>query len=449
MESGVFSHLLHLAGVGRNAYLLRRFFIIASINILGAALVFCVQIVIARLLGVSSYGNYIYIFTWMSILAMFALFGFNTASVRFVAVYSINKEWERLLGFIKYSRRFVFKSSIFIMTMIFIAAWVLKDTVSAELFYTLLVGCLAVPAISFMNLSAGMLNGFKEVIKASAFVNILTPLILLVLLYVVSAMPYVSLSAGTVMMVRVLSFAATSAIIMWQLKRFITPMTGHGEYQYEFTKWFKASRDLLLTSCFALIFIQGDILIVGAMLGTKDAGIYAVASRLAGLLVFLLVAVNAILSPIVAEHYAQREMHKLQGIYTLSVRMIVLFSLIVGVVLFVWGDIFLSLFGDEFIVAFPILKILILGQLANASVGSVGVLINMTGNQFDGARILALAAVMNIFLNWALIKLMGINGAAIATAIMFCLVNAAFALLVWKRLGIVALPIKIPKRMPV
>ena len=96
----------------------------------------------------------------------------------------------------------------------------------------------------------------------------------------------------------------------------------------------------------------------------------------------------------------------------------------------------LGLFGPEFTRGYWALAILTVGQLVNASVGSVGFLMSMTGHQREAARVFAGAAVLNVVLNASLIPLWGINGAAIATATTTIIWNVALALYVWRRLGV-------------
>jgi O-antigen/teichoic acid export membrane protein len=411
-----------------------------TIKVLGTAIALCVQIVLAQLLGVKSFGNYIYVLTWVGVLVTLVKLGFDTASVRFIAAYNARQEWGMLHGFLQYSSRLVIRTSAIVILFFVSAIWLFKDRLSIELLYTFGVACIALPVMAKMHLTAGRLQGFKKVVQAIAAVEIFRPLILLIVLLVSFILLGLKPHAANAMMINLLSIATTLCVMMLLLKRVLPARPELKPHYSNSTEWFRTARDLLLVSGFALILFQADILMVGALLGTKEAGIYAVASRLAGLLVFVLVAINAILSPTVAELYAQNKMQKLQYVFTLSVKGAFLFSLLMGAGLIVWGDLFLSMFGKEFIAAFLALKILIIGQVCNAAVGSVGVLLNMTGHQSDAVKVLAVSAVLNIALNWVLIKVYGVNGAAAATAIVMVLTNGTFAFLVWKRLKIVALP---------
>ena len=82
------------------------------------------------------------------------------------------------------------------------------------------------------------------------------------------------------------------------------------------------------------------------------------------------------------------------------------------------------------------LKILCIGQLVNASVGSVGVLLDMTGNEKDSAGAIGLGAGANVALNALLIPRYGVEGAAIATATSIVIRNILLSVRVRQRLNI-------------
>src|SRR5260370_34942313 len=53
----------------------------------GIGLTYCSQLVIARIVGVDTYGVYAYVFAWMVVLAYFPTLGFDVGLLRFVPAY--------------------------------------------------------------------------------------------------------------------------------------------------------------------------------------------------------------------------------------------------------------------------------------------------------------------------------------------------------------------------
>jgi O-antigen/teichoic acid export membrane protein len=86
------------------------------------------------------------------------------------------------------------------------------------------------------------------------------------------------------------------------------------------------------------------------------------------------------------------------------------------------------------------LVILAGGQLVNAGMGSVASLLNMTGHERDTTRIILMAALLNLTLNFTLTPLWGTLGAATATAVTLIVWNVVMWRAVKRRIGIHASP---------
>jgi O-antigen/teichoic acid export membrane protein len=71
----------------------------------GFALTYFSQLVIARILGVDTYGVYAYVFAWMVILAYFSTLGFDVGLLRFVPAYEAERAWPLLRGVIQSAQR--------------------------------------------------------------------------------------------------------------------------------------------------------------------------------------------------------------------------------------------------------------------------------------------------------------------------------------------------------
>ena len=88
--------------------------------------------------------------------------------------------------------------------------------------------------------------------------------------------------------------------------------------------------------------------------------------RLAEVVSFVLLAVNAPLAPHISRLYAAGQLDELQRAVTRAARAILVLTTPLVVILLVLGDLPLRLFGDEFTEGQDTLAILALGQLFNA-----------------------------------------------------------------------------------
>ena len=116
------------------------------------------------------------------------------------------------------------------------------------------------------------------------------------------------------------------------------------------------------------------------------------------------------------------------------------------IVFFMFPDFLLGLFGEEFKVGVTAFIFLSCGRLISSFSGSVGNILQMTGNQNIYAIILLIGAILNVVLNLILIPLYGINGAAIASMSSLIVWNLSMVLVVKQKFGFYTFYIPFIKR---
>ena len=83
-----------------------------TIQVAGAGIAYLQQVLLARLLGVSHYGLYTYIYLWVGFVALLAGLGLPAASLRFVPAYRAAGDAVRLHGFVRTAGRFTYASAL-------------------------------------------------------------------------------------------------------------------------------------------------------------------------------------------------------------------------------------------------------------------------------------------------------------------------------------------------
>jgi O-antigen/teichoic acid export membrane protein len=200
------------------------------------------------------------------------------------------------------------------------------------------------------------------------------------------------------------------------LERRVRSEVGDGRPEYRTRRWLRISLPMLLIAGFILLLNRTDVVMLGALAEARDVGTYNAAARTANLTTFVLMAVNAMAAPSIAPLFRKGEHERLQDLASTVAHLTFWPSLAVGVGLVGLAPYILGLFGEAFVAGHGVLAILVVGHLVNVGVGSVGYLMNMTGNQDEMARVVGSAAVVNILLNALLIPRFGALGAGMATA---------------------------------
>jgi O-antigen/teichoic acid export membrane protein len=95
-----------------------------------------------------------------------------------------------------------------------------------------------------------------------------------------------------------------------------------------------------------------------------------------------------------------------------------------------------TFYGAEFVAAYQPLLLLTAGQAINALLGTVALLLNMTGHQKDVTKAMTVSLLLNIALHLLLLPRFGLEGAAFSTMTMLVTWNLILWFRVKQRLGI-------------
>ncbi len=180
-----------------------------------------------------------------------------------------------------------------------------------------------------------------------------------------------------------------------------------------------------------------DRLMLRFLDSTTQLGIYDIVLRLSNLTLLGIISLNAMTEPKFAGFYAQKAMKSLHRYVTRMTWTGIFISLPVLIVLGLFADFWLGLFGQsgDFLSGRDTLYILLVGQLIHVSCGAGLILLTMTDHQRSAQYILLTAALVNIVLNALFIPAMGIEGAALATTITTLIWSIWAFILVRRNLG--------------
>ena len=399
----------------------------------GTGLKYLTQVLLARWMGASEYGVFAYAFTWANLLSVFATLGFTTGVLRFVPEYFAKKDWAHLGGLIRRVRQLVFLAGLVLAaagSLLVLFLWPHQTDVS-----TLLLGMGLVPLLALMGVQSEIVRGMQRIALAYAPPMLLQPVLALGAAFFVLETLGV-LTGVTAVGALILAVSVVVGLQNWSLIRAVPQEAVLAPPRYETSEWLRISLPLLLVAGSFIVLNQADILMVGVYIGHKEAGIYSAATKTAALVSFVLVAVNAIAAPMIAEFHAKGDRERLQKMVSAAARWMFWPSLGMALGLILFGERVLELFGSEFTEGYWPLVLLVVGQLANASMGPVGYLMSLTGYQDLSARVYGLSALVNVVLNAFLIPIWGLLGAAVATATTMVLWNVWFYILVRRLLGI-------------
>lgn len=403
-------------------------------------------IVLARALGPTGYGIYAYVFALVSLLAIPAQMGLPTLVVRETAKAHVAGQWGVMRGLWRWTTLAVGVVSVLLAMVALLIGELFSERFNSTQLTAFAFGIVLIPLVALGNLRGAALRGLRRVVMGQLPEFVLRPGILILL--ILAAMMHLSsarLSPAHAMGLHAVAAALSfviGAVMLWRARP--RELAAAPQPEYATRVWLTAAFPLALVSGMQLINQNTDIIMLGLFRSAEEVGVYKVVVTGATLVVFGLQAITMVISPHFARLHAQGDRERLQRLVTLSTRAILLFSLPVVLMLVFFGDAVLArVFGEEYISGQMPLAILAVGQLVNAAMGSVGILLMMTGYERDTARGVITAAIVNVILNLILVPPFGITGAAIASAITLTVWNLVLWRAVHQRLGIESMAFRI------
>jgi O-antigen/teichoic acid export membrane protein len=317
-----------------------------------------------------------------------------------------------------------------------VLVWSLADMINREQAIVFSIAFASLPLFSLCRLRESSLRALKKVVQSELLMMVIRPLLLgllvIFLFLATQRYPKALHAMGCNFMSLVMIFVIGTLLLYRELPKAVFQT----QPEYSYKEWLKVSLPLLLIAGMHIILKRTDIVMLGLLRSARDAGVYSAATRVSNLLVFGLMAVNTMLGPMTSEFFHTDRNNELQKIVRFAARGIFSFTLIVGILLVLLGKYILSLFGEPFVVAYIPLLILLVGQMVNSLAGPVALIMTMTGHQNQTGIIFAVTSILNVVLNALLIPIMGILGAAIATASVMVFRNTILLIYVQKKIGL-------------
>src|SRR5690242_5256903 len=126
------------------------------IRVVSAVMAYGAQILLARWMGTSDYGVYVYVWTWVLLLGSMMDFGISASAQKLIPEYRTRGEHALLRGFLSGSRWLTFAVSAVISLALAGLVKVLTPWIDAATIVPLYIGCATLPAFVVANTQDGI-----------------------------------------------------------------------------------------------------------------------------------------------------------------------------------------------------------------------------------------------------------------------------------------------------
>jgi O-antigen/teichoic acid export membrane protein len=191
-----------------------------------------------------------------------------------------------------------------------------------------------------------------------------------------------------------------------------------------------------LAAVFEVTLLWASVLLLGALASTREAGIYAAASKFVTTGVFVLEATRLAIAPQISALLARRQTGEAEHLLRTSTSWVIAASWPIYLCLATFAPLALQVYGRDFVAGQSALTILSLAVLVNLGTGNVQTVLLMGGKSSWNLFNMVGAVLINVGLGLLLIPRYGVEGAAIAWSVAMLFDNVASVVEVRMLLGL-------------
>ncbi|MCB1494671.1 MAG: lipopolysaccharide biosynthesis protein [Bauldia sp.] len=405
------------------------------VRIVSAGIAYVSQVLLARWMGDFEYGVFVVVWVGAVILGGLACLGFQTAIVRFVPEYVERGESDLLRGVLVGSRLYGFVAATTIALLGILGLRVFGDLLSSYYLIPLYLGAVTLPMLALGEVQDGVSRAFSWADLSLWPTFIVRPVIILATMASAIGLgwkPDATTAMGAVIVATYLTSVGQLILLERRLRQTVPP----GPRRYRPMLWIGVALPIFIVEGFFNLLTNVDILVVGYFMQPDMVAIYFAAAKTLALVHFVYFAVRAGGAQRFSKYYANGDDLRLRSFVRDTLHWTFWPSLALVAFILVVGRQLLLLFGPTFGSGYPLLFILSAGILVRASIGPAESLLTMAGQQRLCAAIYTGTFVINVVLNFTLIPVLGLPGAALATSAALIVESLALYAAARRRFGI-------------
>lgn len=395
-------------------------------RIIGLGLSFLSTFIITTFYGQAAYGNYSLAFTLAQVSAMIFSLGIPNAIISYLGLKSIDDSFSQFL--LKKGLKILLSVSVIPFLIYFFGARIISGTLfnNSNLEPYIILLAFTVPVMIVHEFILYFFIATKNFLKFSLFMFIVPNILWILLLCFKQHEGHYVL---------VYYFGALLVVLFIEFYLAFRKHTTMEEDLLSTRQIIKFSSPMMFSSIMLFLLNWTDIFMLGAMRTEEEVGLYNLAYKIASLNMLVIISMNVVIVPKIAELYNSKKMQELHTMLKKTTHLIIGISGILYLFLILFSGFILSIFGSSFEEGKTAMIIISTGFLINAMTGTVDQVLNMTGNQKILKNITIFGFLINVILNFVLIPYMGINGAAIASLTTNVIFNVICLFYIKKRLG--------------
>lgn len=382
------------------------------IRIAGAGAAFGLQVLLARLMSAEAYGGYVIAWSWILALGSVVSLGLSEAAMRILPRYQARGRHVQASVFFHRSMRLVAVAGLGLAGLGIMLLHALP--VTAPMLALLIVVAAGLPFIAMEYFLEGVARSLGWFRFISISVYVVRPVLIATACLALHGLG-VPLTLPVAGIVTIVCVAATGIAAYLRIAAHL-PAVRSGPSRLS-RLWLLAALPMLVVSGLEDILPALDVMLVGALLGAEEAGIYFAAGRILALAHFAQYAVVFVSGRALSMALASPDRNAARRRLQEATATTFFATLIAVAVTLIAGPILLSWFGESFAAGFIPMCILAAGLVARSLAVTCHEYLLLAGRHRPLIAINGLALMALAGSSFLLIPLFGLIGAAAASAL--------------------------------
>lgn len=395
------------------------------------------QILLARSLGVTGFGEYALAITWLQVLTVLTKLGLDNASLRYVSEFTTRHESEKLIRFTQDSFRASFLVSITVMLLMLATTWMLRRSIGDEITGGLMIASLMIPLMSLRQIQEACLRGIGLLFE-SQIATAVWPWILCVLSLLawnlsrsgISSQLAIGLHLVAICVVFLLvsNFYRQSPLSLklpddvdangktWRSQRRQRKAveSQNAAVQVMRRQWSYTAMAFLLAEVLIVLKSRACLALAGIMLDREAVGLYGAMEKFADVSVLATQSLGLVIAPQFASLHAAGNYPEMRRLMKQGQILCLCTTLPVALVMALFGDWIFALLGPGYRDGWTVLMALLASTCIASFSGPAAYVLQMTGRERIMLVITAASAATNLMLSIFLMQFYGLVGLGIA-----------------------------------
>lgn len=382
-----------------------------------------IALLLARTIGAHGHGLYTLAISAATVFAAVAVLGLDDAMVRYVAIMKRRGDGPGLWGTVRVGVGISVLVGVVLGGALYVAAGPIAAKMfdEPELARLLRLLSFVVPVLVLSDMLLGCARGFGRMDHVTIAENIVQSVVRMGLLAVLAVVGLDVVAAIVVFALADLAAAITLVVLLTpQLPR---PPWRRQPVRYEVGTLMRFALPMWISGLIAQFNRNIQAVFLGALATVASVGVYTIVTRVNLIGHILYRSVISAVKPILAGLHDQGDREGMQRLYTASSRWTLAANVPFFLVMVLYPAPILAIFGDTFTNGAQALVVLAFAELALASTGICGSILDMTGHTRVKLVNSVFAIVVLVVANAMMIPRWGLMGAALAALVATVLVE--------------------------